>query len=111
MPGFDRTGPMGEGARTGWGRGYCGPGSRPTSVRDEGFPTRGGGRGMQRGFRRGFGASGPGRAIAVSRTAEPPQADLAAENERLRAESQRLRQRLEAVEQRLAALDAPVPNA
>jgi hypothetical protein len=25
MPGFDGTGPMGRGARTGWGRGWCRP--------------------------------------------------------------------------------------
>jgi hypothetical protein len=25
MPGFDGTGPMGRGARTGWGRGRCRP--------------------------------------------------------------------------------------
>jgi len=25
MPGFDRTGPMGQGSRTGGGFGYCGP--------------------------------------------------------------------------------------
>jgi hypothetical protein len=50
MPGGDRTGPLGLGPGTGWGRGLC-----------SGFDVRGfffGGRG--RGFRRGFGGFGSG---------------------------------------------------
>lgn len=39
MPGFDRTGPRGQGPRTGGGRGYCGPDPNP------GAPLRGVGRG------------------------------------------------------------------
>ena len=44
MPGFDRTGPWGEGPRTGGARGYCNPaqsGPRPPMYR----PGRGRGRG------------------------------------------------------------------
>lgn len=64
MPGYDRTGPVGTGARTGRGLGRCGrpaDGSRPVeeSHQDEGagwFGRRwGGGRG------RGFGRGGQGR--------------------------------------------------
>jgi len=44
MPGFDGTGPFGQGPMTGWGMGPCGRGFR------RGF---GAGRGM--GFGRGFG--------------------------------------------------------
>ena len=50
MPGFDRTGPFGEGPMTGRGLGPCG---RGLGVR-RGFG-RGMGRGFGRGFRRGFG--------------------------------------------------------
>ena len=52
MPGFDRTGPWGEGPMTGGARGYCNPawaGYRP-QIFGPGW-----GRGRGRGFRRGFG--------------------------------------------------------
>jgi len=53
MPGFDGTGPRGQGAMTGGGRGYCmvalnGTGGRPTSGR--GFYGSGGGRGHRNCF-------------------------------------------------------------
>ena len=49
MPGFDRTGPWGEGPRTGWRSGYCGelaePGFRGSGNYGPGFGRgRGGGR-------------------------------------------------------------------
>jgi hypothetical protein len=53
MPGGDRTGPMGRGALTGWGRGICG-GSRSTRFQGGGYA--GGGRG----FGRGAGGGGRG---------------------------------------------------
>jgi hypothetical protein len=53
MPGGDRTGPMGGGRMTGWGRGFCGESQMP------GFG--GGGFGDQgRGFGRGGGGGGWG---------------------------------------------------
>lgn len=57
MPRFDGTGPMGQGAMTGGGRGYCavalkGAGVRPDNNR--GFYGRSGGRG----FRNCFNATG-----------------------------------------------------
>lgn len=51
MPGFDGTGPLGQGAVTGGGFGYCGTGRRP------GYGL--GGRGLGRGRRLGRGM-GPG---------------------------------------------------
>lgn len=55
MPGFDGTGPRGQGPLTGGGFGYCAPGRGP-----RGFG-RGFGRGMGRGFGRGYGRGfGPG---------------------------------------------------
>ncbi len=57
MPGFDGTGPMGRGAMTGWGQGYCNPSGR--SYAGTGL---GRGRGMRGGFRPGMGRGrGPGR--------------------------------------------------
>ena len=59
MPGFDRTGPMGEGPMTGGARGRCNPRGL--------FNTLGGfglGRGARRGYGQGFGRGygrGPGR--------------------------------------------------
>ena len=85
MPGFDGTGPMGRGPRTGWGRGYCPPpqaagistategeeaaqtavpGPQPPYVQGypRGYPVYGVGRGgFPRGCGRGFCGGGRGR--------------------------------------------------
>lgn len=60
MPGGDKTGPMGQGARTGRRLGYCSGNDAPGFERGFGFGAglgRGGGRGRQmrkgRGFRNG----------------------------------------------------------
>ena len=63
MPGYDSTGPLGTGPRTGRGLGRCGPTDRaaPVGARYQGYglgrggPPWGGGRG------RGFGGGGRGR--------------------------------------------------
>ncbi|NWG00282.1 MAG: DUF5320 domain-containing protein [Thermoanaerobaculaceae bacterium] len=56
MPGFDRTGPRGQGPRTGWGRGGCHPATgeavAPRGVGQGGAPW-GGGRGCCWGGGRG----------------------------------------------------------
>jgi len=58
MPGFNGTGPQGQGPMTGGARGYCNP-----SAAGYGLPYgRGFGPGRGRGFRRGFGA-GYGRSL------------------------------------------------
>lgn len=107
MPGYDRSGPRGEGARTGWGFGYCAAESRTAPETVGRFGPRGGGRGMQRGFRRGFCVYGRGGGAAFNRPVESMQRpSLAEENERLRTESQQLKERLDAIERRLAALGA-----
>ncbi|WP_201328163.1 DUF5320 domain-containing protein [Thermotomaculum hydrothermale] len=63
MPYGDRTGPLGQGPKTGRGLGYCSGNDRPGADTDAprrgmgrgtGFG-RGGGRGMGRGMGRGFG--------------------------------------------------------
>ena len=59
MPGFDRTGPRGEGAMTGRGQGRCNPEGAPSF---NGNPMdrmsgrgQGGGRGLAKGHGRGLG--------------------------------------------------------
>lgn len=66
MPGFDRTGPWGEGSRTGWGQGLCAPSPPEADPRE--FR-----RGRQRGFRRGFCFFGRGRGGWGYRWVGPPQ--------------------------------------
>jgi len=64
MPGFDGTGPRGQGAMTGGGRGYCavvlnGTDARPVSARGAcGMPAGRQGRGGGHGYRNCFYATG-----------------------------------------------------
>ncbi|MFW5657389.1 MAG: DUF5320 domain-containing protein [Bacteroidota bacterium] len=58
MPGFDRTGPMGEGSRTGRVLGKC-TGNQLSEKESNDIP--GPGRGQGRGMRRKNGRKGPGR--------------------------------------------------
>ena len=55
MPGFDGTGPLGQGAMTGGGFGYCGSGRRP----GYGLGGRGPGRGRRLGRGTGYGYRRP----------------------------------------------------
>jgi hypothetical protein len=57
MPGMDRTGPRGEGPRTGWGMGFCGGSRGPDLVPGRGLAHRWG---RQGGRGRGRGARGRG---------------------------------------------------
>ncbi|MBM9520730.1 DUF5320 domain-containing protein [Desulforhopalus vacuolatus] len=111
MPGFDQSGPMGQGSQTGRGMGQCNP-NAPTTDQYAAF-----GRGM--GFRRGCGAgfggggrfAGAGRGggrgagffgpAAVNRQPVAP----VDEQESLRAQADQLQQSLAAVQQRLDALE------
>jgi hypothetical protein len=87
MPAQDRTGPRGQGPRTGWGRGLCGAQDR----------------GMGRGRGRGW---GPGRGFGRRWGAEDVEPAPVSDNvEELRAESSRLKAELDAVEDRLSRLD------
>lgn len=45
MPGFDRTGPLGAGPKTGWGRGRCVPGAGAGQAPSGGGFAQGAGRG------------------------------------------------------------------
>ena len=89
MPGLDRTGPMGQGSRTGRGLGVCSGG------------TANAGRGLGLGLRRGFGAGrGLGRGLGRGRglgpanwaAADVSRDDLAARIGELEAELQQLKE-------------------
>jgi hypothetical protein len=109
MPGYDRTEPGGQGSRTGGGFGFCGAqarGEADTDIRGYGRGVGPGGRGLQRGFRKGFCFYGRGRGGAgygPRWAAEPIQPDRIKSN--LQAEAEDLRRRLETVEQRLAGIE------
>ncbi|MBW1992274.1 MAG: DUF5320 domain-containing protein [Deltaproteobacteria bacterium] len=104
MPGFDGTGPWGQGPGTGWGLGPCGAGRR----RGYGF---GFGRGFGRGARFGFGpwarprwgwrtfGFGPWGAGALGPISPQDEAQA------LREEQTYLQSELEAIQKRLAELE------
>ncbi len=87
MPGYDRKGPLGEGARTGWGRGLCRQqvGQEGSSFGGflrglgRGGAPRGGGRGRRFGDRGGWwGAFGRTAPLSPSEEGEALRADLSA---------------------------------
>ena len=123
MPGFDRTGPMGQGPRTGGGFGYCPPGSGPAygtgwvgrGAGRGGLPW-GGGRGRVWGGGRGRawgGGRGWGRQAMVGGYPPPywgpmpmtqwtPQQEL----EALQAQAQAVEGELQSIRQRIAELES-----
>lgn len=110
MPGFDRTGPMGEGPRTGGGFGYCGPNVGAGSFGGFGF-VGGFGRGRRkwRAYGRGFGRErwprfwGQGYYPAVY-----PPVSRKEERDYLMGHIAHLKADIEALEDRLAALDEDI---
>lgn len=103
MPGFDRSGPMGQGSQTGRGMGKCNP-DTPSSDQYYAF---GRGLGRGRGFSAGFGGAGRGRGAnyfgpaAENRQSGSP----ASEQETLRTQVNQLQQSLTTLQQRLDALE------
>ena len=99
MPGFNGTGPNGQGPLTGGGRGPCGQGQAYGRGFGRGF-AHGYGRGHGRGFGSGYGQGRQGWASAQWTGAQWPETQWpgAAEMEerlaRLEAENQELRDRL-----------------
>ncbi len=89
MPGFDRTGPLGQGPMTGRGMGPCGSGYARGFGRGAGFG-RGLGRGMGRGFRRGFAPAWGYSPYGYEPTKDQEIADLRAEKEALQEELKQL---------------------
>ncbi len=108
MPGFDGTGPLGRGPRTGGGFGWCAPGSGVAPVAappgvvygiGRGGLPRGGGRGRCFGGGRGF--WGRARWPRVLPTPAPEQ-----EADVLKQQAESLQGQLDAIRKRLGALSA-----
>jgi hypothetical protein len=96
MPGFDRTGPLGQGSMTGRGMGPCGSGYARGVGRGAG---RGFGRGMGRGFGRAAGfAPAWGSSYGYQPTRDQEIADLRAEKEAITEELKQLNERLKELE-------------
>jgi hypothetical protein len=107
MPGFDRTGPLGGGPRTGGGFGYCGPYAGAESYRGIGF---GGNFGRGRRYRRYSGRGfGRGRGTRFWGTSDVPgfypQVSPNEESNYLRDQIAQLKADLHAMEDRLAVLN------
>lgn len=113
MPGFDRTGPMGDGPMTGGARGRCNPvtasgGYTAYSGRNQFGPGhrrirgRRGGFGPGHGFGRGYGANYGWYPPAAGQWPAVAPAD---EVEALRAEADYLRRSMDAVNARIAELE------
>jgi hypothetical protein len=101
MPGFDGTGPRGQGPGTGWGMGPCGAGRRRGFGRGaQGFRTRWAGWGRPRwGWRAfGYGPYGAGGGPGYGAPQDEAQA--------LRDEQAYLQGELEAIQKRLAELES-----
>jgi hypothetical protein len=108
MPGFDRTGPMGQGPRTGGGFGYCGSGAGVGSF--GGLRYGGGfGRGRRnwRAYGGGFGyGRGPRFWGAGYYPAVYPPVSRIEESDYLMDQIAQLKADIQAMEDRLAALDS-----
>lgn len=110
MPGFDGTGPLGEGPMTGGGFGYCGTRRRPGyALRDRAVYGRFGagrglgfarGRGFGRGVGRGYGYWSPWRSYG-----QPLALDPKAELAEVQQEANYLRAYLKDLEARIGELE------
>lgn len=111
MPGFDRTGPVGDGPMTGGRRGLCNPATRGDARAFTGTYGYGGGLGLRRGFRGGFSRSagtwrGYGRGYGWYPPVAVPEYPFAAADEMdmLKAEADRLKESLDAINTRIDEL-------
>jgi len=106
MPFGDRTGPRGEGPRTGRGLGHCSGFESPGYVRG----TPGGGRGFGRGQGRGFGPGrgfGRGYGFAARRPAGywgPHTPGIRTKEEAVESEKEYLANEIDAMEEELEAM-------
>ena len=103
MPGFDRTGPMGGGPATGWGRGDCGAGVAMSTRTGMGY-----GRGFGRGCGPGYGRGGFRRGFGGGRFAASVRFENADELGMLKAEADMLKRSLDAINERMARIQAAV---
>lgn len=116
MPGFDGTGPRGEGPMTGGARGYCNPGYAgygPSYGRGYGM---GWGRGFRGGFGpgygrgRGYGRQGPyGRAYGPAYSG-PYGMSREDEINMLREQADMIKADLDAINKRMEDLEAQSPE-
>lgn len=114
MPGFDGTGPQGQGARTGRGMGYCAPTGetnqqQPVYGVGRGGVPRGGGRGFAFGGGRGFafgGRRGRGFRQRMWAPAPPMAMSKAQEVAELREQASLLQDELTQINARLQELSA-----
>jgi len=106
MPGLNGTGPLGQGPRTGWGRGLCGTGANRNNINTRPF-----GFGWARGF--GFGRRGRGCGFGRGmgwrfgggwRWASPYFAEVN-DKDYLSARAKWLKDELSAIEKRLSELE------
>ena len=98
MPGFDGTGPLGQGPMTGGGFGYCGTNRRPGyALGGRGFARRGW---IGRGGGQGYGYLGPWSLYGPSRRVDP-ETELA----QLHQEATDLKAYLKDVEARIGELE------
>ena len=111
MPFGDRTGPLGQGPRTGRGAGFCGGGAAPGSISPapgQGFGGRGGGRGWRNWFH-ATGLTGwqraagwPAAYAGQQEVASPDPTQIQA----LKSQTGSLASALEAIRKRLDELEA-----
>ena len=112
MPGYDRTGPMGAGPRTGGARGRCNPATVGTIPAYTGSYGYGRGLGLRRGFRGRFDpAMGRGRGFGRGSRWYPPAAgpdyplDPAREMDMLKADAHYMQKSLAAINKRIETLE------
>lgn len=106
MPGFNGTGPMGEGPMTGGGRGYCtgaDSGFQPNYGRQGSGRGQGAGRG--RGYRRGFRRVGGYPAGNAPQYNTPDNMNRADELGMLRTQAAEMKSTLDNIQKRMAELD------
>ncbi|MBI9084002.1 MAG: DUF5320 domain-containing protein [Desulfobacterales bacterium] len=101
MPGFDRTGPMGSGPASGWGRGDCGAGAPMSTRTGVGY-----GRGFGRGYGPGYGRGGFRRGFGAGRFAVPARLEYADDLGMLKAEADMLKRSLDSINERMARIQA-----
>jgi hypothetical protein len=100
MPGFDGSGPRGQGSMTGGARGYCNPVAgavAPGACRGYG-PGFGRGRGRGFGYRRGYANVAP---MPISANTIPAEQEAGA----LKAQAEAMKNALEAINRRIQALE------
>jgi len=95
MPGYDKTGPLGDGPMSGWGRGTCGSNRSGWTAMGRGF---GGNFGFRRGMRAGYGRRIGMRALGSE--TEGGQSDLKSQIDDLRRSLTDIEQQLDRISQR-----------